>query len=168
MTHLPLFQLVQHWIMMNSRPDIVPDLRILNDHAQLPETDPMSLVTIELGMLDDIDPIRKVNIRIHDPESVMIIVTDFQMLQDVMTEISLQCGLERKRPEIRQSGPFDLDIIQLAPLGSHAQPDSGPRNVITPQTDVVQMGTRVEEHVRTFGSFALGQVCIQRSTSDVA
>ena len=57
-----------------------------------------------------IDFIREVDVRIENSESVIVVVDDLEVFEDVMTEVGLDGGLEGVGPVVKQSCPFNLKI----------------------------------------------------------
>ncbi len=70
----------------------------------------MSLVPVKLGMRYVVDFIRKVNVGIENSESVIVVVDNLEVLEDVMTEVGLNGRLEGVGPVVKQSCPFNLKI----------------------------------------------------------
>ncbi len=70
----------------------------------------MSLVPVKLRMRDIVDFIRKVNVRIENSEAVVVVVDNLEVLEDVMTEVGLDGGLEGVGPVVEQSCSFNLKI----------------------------------------------------------
>ncbi len=64
-------------------------------------------------MRDVVDFIRKVNVGIENSESVVVIVDNLEVLEDVMTEVGLDGGLEGVGPVVEQSCSFNLKINEL-------------------------------------------------------
>ena len=60
--------------MMDSGSEIFTDFCVLNVHAQLTETYAVTFVGNEFGVLDVINVVRIVNVRVHNAQSVVIIV----------------------------------------------------------------------------------------------
>lgn len=71
----------------------------------------MPLVAVELRVRDEVDLVRKVDVRVHHPEAVVVVVDDLQVLEDVVAEVGLNGRLEHVRPVVEQSGAFDLEQI---------------------------------------------------------
>ena len=61
----------------------------------------MPFVCHEFGVFDVVDFVWIVDVRVHNTEAIMVIVTDFQMFKDMVTEISLDGWLEKKLSEIQ-------------------------------------------------------------------
>ncbi len=60
-----------------------------------------------------------------------------------------------------------LNVEKLRSLCRHSESNAGPRNVVTSEADVVVVTARVEERVATFGPFALGDVGVESSASEI-
>ena len=60
-----------------------------------------------------------------------------------------------------------LNVEKLRSLCRHSESDAGPRNVVTSETDVVVVTARVEEGIATFRPFALCDVGVETSTSEI-
>ena len=56
---------------------------------------------LEFGVFDVVDFVWIVNVRVQDTKAIMVIVTDFQMFKDMVTEISLDGRFEKKLSEIQ-------------------------------------------------------------------
>jgi hypothetical protein len=57
-----------------------------------------------------IDFIRKVNVGIENSESIVVVVDNLEVLEDVMTEVGLDGGLEGVGPVVEKSCSFNLKI----------------------------------------------------------
>ncbi len=61
-------------------------------------------------MRDIVDFIWKVNVGVENSETVVVVVDDFEVFEDVMTEVGLDGGLEGVGSVVEKSCPFNLKI----------------------------------------------------------
>ena len=166
--HFPLLQLRQLGVVEDSCPHVVPDLRVLDAEAELAEADAVSLVAADHAVLQVVDIVREEDVGVEDADTVMVVVHHLDVVEHVVGEVRLDAGHEGGGPVVEQPRPLHLDVVQLGPLGRHAQPEPGPGDVVAAQPHVVLVAARVQEVVSPLRPPARPDVGLRVAAAHVA